>query len=172
MIPAPPKVWPLPKLELPLELLPELELPADVVPPEELAEPELSVPLALPLLLESVPDDDCPLPVSDEPKVELLELNELLPNELLPDELLPNELLPNELPLEVVLAADPPDGPIPASVDALPDSGWPKNPIAVGVLFCPNITGFQSSWPVSGSLYFLRRNLMLLVSTSACTLGG
>ena len=70
--------------------------------------------------------------MSDEPKVELLELNELLPNELLPDELLPNELLPNELPLEVVLAADPPDGPIPASVDALPDSGWPKNPIAVG----------------------------------------
>ena len=44
--------------------------------------------------------------------------------------------------------------------------------MASGVLFWPNMMGFQSSLPVMGSMYFLRRKRMLLVLTSASTLGG
>src|SRR5579863_7146582 len=69
----------------------------------------------------------------------------------------------------------PPCGPVPASGEPpmpTPPSGWPKKPMARGALFCPNMTGFQSSLPVMGSMYFLRRKRMLLVLTNASTLGG
>src|SRR5208337_3878449 len=35
--------------------------------------------------------------------------------------------------------------------------GCPKKPMTVGALFWPKKTGFQSSLPVVGSAYFLRR---------------
>src|SRR5271157_889904 len=64
-----------------------------------------------------------------------------------------------------------PGGPTPAIVER--PSGCPKKPMAVGALFWPYRTGFQSSLPVVGSLYFLRRKRMLLVGlTRASTLGG
>src|SRR5581483_5447386 len=65
----------------------------------------------------------------------------------------------------------PPLGPMPAS--ALPVArGCPKNPMAIGTLFCPKRTGFQSSLPVIGSIYRLRRKRISLVFTSASALGG
>jgi hypothetical protein len=54
-----------------------------------------------------------------------------------------------------------------------PASGCPKNPMAVGHLFWPNRIGFQSSLPVVGSTYFLRKKRILLVGlTSASMLDG
>src|SRR5208337_348193 len=62
-------------------------------------------------------------------------------------------------------------GPTPAIVER--PIGCPKKPMAVGALFWPYRTGFQSSLPVVGSAYFLRRKRMLLVGlTRASTLGG
>src|SRR5580692_2196356 len=66
-----------------------------------------------------------------------------------------------------------PLGPIPANApQPVPLSGWPKKPIAIGVLFWQNMIGFQSSFPVIGSMYFLRRKRISLVLTSASRLGG
>jgi hypothetical protein len=123
-----------------------VEEPAPPVPEAgEFVPPELSVEPV-------VPDDELPLlseldelkrdPPLDEPKDEL-DPNELDPNELDPnDELDPkDELDPNPEPV-VPPNPDapgnpplPPLGPMPAMVVAPPLSGWPKKPIAVGVLF-------------------------------------
>src|ERR1035437_1940787 len=55
----------------------------------------------------------------------------------------------------------------------VPPIGCPKKPMTVGALFWPYRTGFQSSLPVVGSVYFLRRKRMLLVGLiRASTLGG
>src|ERR1700722_13862470 len=82
-------------------------------------------------------------------------------------------------PMPGLKAPDPigvptPPGPTPARGPPMPrpPSGWPKKPIARGALFWPIMMGFQSSLPVIGSMYFLRRKRMLLVLTSASTLGG
>src|SRR4051812_48244398 len=75
----------------------------------------------------------------------------------------------------VLMGMLPPPGPAPAITAPLnpaAPSGCPKNPIASGVFCCPNMMGFQSSLPVMGSTYFLRRKRMLLVLTSASILGG
>lgn len=73
---------------------------------------------------------------------------------------------------EGVSPLPPPLGPVPAMVEAEPARGWPKKPIAVGALFCPKRMGFQSSLPVMGSMYFLRRKRISVVLTSASRLGG
>src|ERR1035438_8121975 len=62
-------------------------------------------------------------------------------------------------------------GPMP--VIDVPPRGCPKKPMDIGALFWPNRTGFQSSLPVVGSAYFLRRKRILLVGlTRASTLVG
>ena len=151
MIPAPPKVWP------------------EVVGLDELV-PEVVL-LVLPL------DDDVVLPVLPlvvlVPPVELVSPGEDAEVELsvVVDVLLPLLVRLRKLVVELlVLEVDPPLGPMPAMV--VPASGWPKKPIAVGVLFWPYRTGFQSSLPVTGSMYFLRRKRISLVFTSASALGG
>ena len=159
MIPAPPKVCPVrPEPVLPDELVPELDVPVVVAPAVVPVLPVLPVvPLVPPLSLDpaplpDVPDVDVePLPLSDEEKIEAPPKGELEPVEFEP----PNVEVPADplFPLRPL----PPLGPTPAIVVAWPESGWPKKPIAVGVLFWPNRTGFQSSLPVMGSMYFLRR---------------
>lgn len=59
----------------------------------------------------------------------------------------------------------------PASDEEAPASGWPKKP-SVCVLFWPRWISFQSSLPVIGSRYLLRRKRMSLVLTSASSVGG
>ena len=96
--------------------------------------PEVSVPVVAPGLPEPVApvEEVWLLPDSEEPKM---------------------ELPPKELPPVFEVPANPPPlGPMPARVEALPARGWPKKPMAVGVLLWPNRMGFQSSWPVMGSL--------------------
>jgi len=187
IIPAPPKVCPVkPEPVLPDELVPELDVPVPpvlpLVPPLSLVDPllpdelvpELDVPVppVLPLvpplsLVDPVPLPEVPLvdveplPLFCEDEVEVPPEGEVDP----PEVVVPvNPLFPPR-PL-------PPLGPTPAIVVALPESGWPKNPIAVGVLFWPYRTGFQSALPVMGSMYLLRRKRMLLVFTRASALGG
>src|SRR6185437_814529 len=68
----------------------------------------------------------------------------------------------------------PPPGPVP-SIGPHPlvgPRGSPKNPMAMGALFWQYRIGFQSSLPVVGSMYLLRRNRMSLVFTSASMFGG
>ena len=72
---------------------------------------------------------------------------------------------------EAPLIPLPPLGPVPAMVEAEPARGWPKKPMAVGVLFWPKRMGFQSSLPVMGSMYFLRRKRISLVLTRASDVG-
>ncbi|MGD1064394.1 MAG: hypothetical protein ABR860_14130 [Terracidiphilus sp.] len=129
-----------------VELVVELVLPVPPVPPE------LSVGLpvgpglvgpALGVLLVVLP-----------PKIELMPPGNTGP--------------PGPLPLRPL----PPLGPIPAIDVAPPASGWPKKPMATGVLFWPKRTGFQSALLVMGSTYFLRRKRISLVLTRASALGG
>ena len=142
MIPAPPKVWPeVVGLD---ELVPEvvlLVLPLD----DDVVLPVLSL------------DDDGVLPVLPlvvlVPPVELVSPGEDAEVELsvVVDVLLPLLVRLRKLVVELlVLEVDPPLGPMPAMV--VPASGWPKKPIAVGALFWPYRTGFQSSLPVMGSM--------------------
>ena len=165
MMPAPPKVcpvWPEPVPEplLPDELVPELTVP---VPPVLPLAPPLSP--VEPEPLPEVPVEGVkPLPVSDEEKIEVPPKGEVEPEGPEPPKV--------EVPAGPLIAPLPPLGPTPAMVEALPESGWPKKPIAVGVLFWPYRTGFQSSLPVMGSMYFLRRKRISLVFTSASALGG
>jgi hypothetical protein len=170
MMPAPPKVCPL--NPVPLPEVPEDEPPPAVVPsvlPEDPEAPLVPDPFELLVELELVPLLDPLLEESDE-----LKLNEeLLPNVLPLDGEPKTELPPKVLPLvpeeekgeeedepkglppgEVMLplfGMFPPLGPMPAIVPPVL-RGWPKKPIAVGTLFCPNMTGFQSSLPVIGSM--------------------
>src|SRR5579872_2129093 len=141
MMPAPPKVWPdRPEPEPEPLVPPEPKAP---VAPVEPALPELSVDPGVPAELVPL------IPVSDDPKLELP-----------PGELEPKGEFEKPPAVEAPAIPLPPEGPTPARVAALPARGWPKNPITVGVLFWPNMTGFQSSLPVIGSVYFLRRKWM------------
>src|SRR5579875_3399922 len=83
--------------------------------------------------------------------------------------------------LEFVLGEAAPPNPVP-SVDAeprpppapvvfSPPSGWPKKPFTV-VLFSPTWMMRQSSLPVSGSTYRLRKKRILFVPSSASMEGG
>ena len=65
-----------------------------------------------------------------------------------------SELAPTEEP------SAPPAGFTPARPGPARPSGFPKKPRASGALFCPNRMGFQSSLPVIGSVYRLRKNLI------------
>jgi len=147
MIPAPPKLFPVsPVPEVAEVVVPEIELlPDPVLPVVPLAEAVLAAAeLSLVPLAEPVAEVES-----------LLEEPELM-----------NELPSEEAPVMVF----PPLDPIPARVD--PAIGCPKKPITVGALFWPNWIAFHSSLPVVGSTYFLRRKRILLVFTSASTLGG
>lgn len=162
IIPAPPKVWPL--RPVPVLLVLEELLLVSVLP----VAPDVAlVPLGLVVLVLGVLvllEPRMELPLGEEPKL-LDEEPKPLPDEvpkLLDDEPKP---LPEEPPTPF-----PPLGPVPASVE--PAIGCPKKPIAVGVLFCPKRTGFQSSLPVVGSIYRLRRKRISLVFTSASMFGG
>ena len=165
IMPAPPKVCPVRPV-----LLPELPLVALVLAAEVLLLPLLALLSELPLALPPVESAVLPVAAAGEfvlaPK--LLLAPDALALPLAPKLLDPkNELLPAD---EAPATPFPPLGPMPATVE--PVSGCPKKPIAVGALFWPNRTGFQSSTPVIGSVYLLRRKRMLLVFTSASTLGG
>src|ERR1035438_3515180 len=98
-----------------------------------------------------VPDDEEESPGEPAPAVELVSAG--VP--ALTEE-------PNALPAGVAPARPGPARP----------SGCPKKPMAIGALFCPNRMGFQSSLPVIGSVYRLRKNLIRLVLTRASTLVG
>ena len=154
MMPPPPKVCPVtpvldPKAELPLAPLASGGHPD---PPIGVLEPKLE------------PEE--PKLEPEEPKLELEE------PKLEPEE--PNmelELSPEEPGPDVLSPLMPQFCPIPPIVE--PANGCPKNPIAVGALFWPNRMGLHSSFPVVGSMYFLRRKRILLVGLiSASGLGG
>lgn len=179
MMPPPPKVCPVRPVPDPVPVPePELSPPAfePVVPelPDELEESvEVSSALATG---EEQPDE--PNPEPDDPKDEPEDPNDEPedPKEEPDDPEEPNvEPEPDEpnmelLPVEVgQLRPKPP--PMPPMVE--PMIGCPKNPIAVGALFWPRWMGFQSSLPVIGSVYLLRRKRILLVGLiSASMLGG
>ena len=115
MMPAPPKVWPVRPVVV---VVPEFPLaPVPLAP----ARGELPDPPDGSVGLEGVGAD------GDEPIPELLEPK--------------GELVPKEDPdppiVELPVIPLPPVGPVPAIVEAEPARGWPKNPMAVGVLFWP-----------------------------------
>src|SRR5580698_2305348 len=156
MTPAPPKVWPVwPVAPVPLPVAPGGVLPLEseplvgVPPVELLLVLELSVGpegVAVVLLFELDESKEEPLPTPGEP------------NPPTPAPFIPGTPLP-------------PLGPMPP-IELPVASGCPKNPMAMGTLFWPNMIGFQSSLPVIGSIYFLRRKRMSLVLTSASAEGG
>jgi len=193
MMPAPPKVctdWPEPVPEplLPDELVPELAVPVlpelPLVPPLSPVEPEPVLPdervpeVVLPVLsvFPLIPPLSLvdPVPLPEVPLVDVEPLPLFCDEEMeVPPE---GEVEPPvvEVPVDPLftLRPLPPLGPTPAIVVAFPESGCPKKPIAVGVLFWPYRTGFQSSLPVMGSMYFLRRKRISLVFTRVSALGG
>src|ERR1035437_1518487 len=145
MMPAPPKVCPLRPVSVPeLPVEPVVALPLVPAPPE--------VPVGLPAVGAGEPGLAGELV---EPMRELLPMDE-------PDP-------------EPPLIPFPPLGPIPAitepPAEPAPAIGWPKKP-SVWVLAWPKRMGFQSSLPVMGSGYFLRRKRISLVLTNASMLGG
>src|SRR5579863_4104926 len=156
MMPPPPKVWPLPvglaeePNAEPLDVPEPAPVPAGPVPATGL--PLASVPPPVGLPVEAAdPEPAVPLELPKRP-VPALEL-----------------WLPL-LPVPELMPVFPPAGPMPAPLATA--SGWPKKPMAWGVLFWPKRTGFHSALPVVGSIYFLRRKRMSLVLTSASILGG
>ena len=160
MIPAPPKVC---KLELESE-----ELPLEPVEPVPLV-PEVD-PGVLPLDPELLEPNIELLPI-DDPKEEFPKLDE--EPRLDDDPKLEGEPNPEELEPDPPFIPPFPLGPMPPAIipPDPPVSGWPKKP-RVCVLACPHRTGFQSSLPVVGSMYFLRRKRISLVFTRAFWFGG
>lgn len=171
-LPLAPNALVLPKelVELPL-VLPNVSVELPFVPEESLE--LLCVPLGLlelpfapeePLELPFVPESSDPQPdppveelESEEPKLEpeepKLEFDE--PKLELGEPKL--ELEEPKLELEFMLEAVSPFELQPMMPIVEPASGTPKNPNAVGALFWPKWIGRQSSLPVMGSLYLLRR---------------
>jgi hypothetical protein len=137
---------------------PPMELELKVDPEEPKLEPE-----------EPKLDPDEPKLEPEDPKLEPEE------PKLEPEE---PKLDPEDPKLEP-LESEPPEGFRPFALQFIippirePAIAFPKNPMAVGALFWPSIIGFQSSLPVNGSTYFLRRKRMPLVGlTRASRLGG
>ena len=162
---------------------PENKLPLEEL---ESVPPVLLLPLLLLLLLELsvelpgaplVPlglDGSLGLPVAPDPPDDELEASGWQPPsgefEPMPmDELRPFEPMLEEPKLDEPMLDEPkleeprPEEPRPLLPQPMPPPpnvlamGLPKKPKAVGCLFWPMWMGFHSSFPVEGSMYFLRR---------------
>lgn len=163
-----------PEDELPPE---ELESVPPVLPPEV----SVGLPFApgVPLLGLDGLDGSLELPDAPDPPAVLEEsvgqppmgvlvpipMDELRPEEPKLDELRLEELGLEELKLELLESGEPrPEelSPLMPQFAPMPPINWlamglPKKPKAVGCFCSPMWMGFHSSFPVEGSMYFLRR---------------
>jgi len=168
--------------EVPLEAVPVPPNPPVplVVPPDPLDRlkplPELAVPpIAEP---EELPKGELEDPeVNEEPLLPKVDPEELLLPNVDPDELLLPKVDPDEPREDVELPkgeeAPPVDPFAVAPVGVIPFccTDWPKKPVAATVC-SPTWISRQSSFPVIGSRYRLRRNRWLLVFISWSMLLG